>query len=132
MIEGGCLCGAVRYRAGGPPRVPTNCHCPTCRKASGGAFVPWATVPSASFAFSAGEPARFESSPGVARAFCGRCGTPLTYQRADQPDFIDLTICSMDDPARLPPADHTWTSLKLPWLTIADGLPCYEQARPDG
>jgi hypothetical protein len=63
----------------------------------------------------------------VVRTFCANCGTPLTYQRF--PHQIDVTICSMDDPARVPPRDHTWVSLKLPWVVLGDGLPCHAEAR---
>ena len=41
-IEGGCLCGAVRYRAFWPAYGITHCHCQTCRRASGAPFVTWA------------------------------------------------------------------------------------------
>jgi hypothetical protein len=129
IIEGGCLCGAVRYRATDAPYNITHCHCGTCRRASGAAFVSWASFPAASFAFTSGAPTRFASSINVTRTFCQRCGTPLTYQRHDQSEEIDVTLGSLDKPERLIPQDHTWTSSKLPWIKLADGLPHYETIR---
>ena len=74
-IEGGCLCGEVRYRIQGEPLASVTCQCRTCRKASAAAIVPWLHLDAANFAFLAGTPVDFKSSPPVTRTFCGRCGT---------------------------------------------------------
>ena len=57
--------------------------------------------------------------------FCGA----IRYD--DASDEIDVTTCSLDDPERLPPEDHTRTSSKLGWVKLADGLPEYREARSD-
>ncbi len=130
-FQGGCLCGAVRYRVSGPPRDPTNCHCATCRKAHAAAFVSWATFDASELSFGAGQPTRYASSPNVTRSFCGSCGTPLTYQRRDLPGEIDVSICSLDAPDELPPRTHIWTRHKLGWLALQDGLPAHERFRSE-
>jgi Uncharacterized conserved protein len=94
--------------------------------------VSWASFRSEHFAFTAGEPARFASSARAVRTFCSRCGTPLTFQLHDTPEEIDVTICSLDDPERVVPQDHTWTRSQLPWIKLADELPRYETARTKG
>ena len=127
MITGGCLCGTIRYRAQGAPSCETNCHCTTCRRAGAAPFVPWASFDSVDFIFERGEPRRYRSSADVGRTFCANCGTPLTYQRL--PHQIDVTICSMDDPARVRPRDHTWVSHQLPWVVLGDGLPRHQETR---
>ena len=127
MITGGCLCGAIRYSARGTPSFETNCHCTTCRKAGAAPFVPWASFDAADFTFERGEPRRYHSSPDVVRTFCPDCGTPLAYQR--YPEQIDVTICSMDDPAQVPPRDDTWVSHKLPWVVLGGDLPCHAEVR---
>ena len=114
-FDGGCLCGAVRYRAIGAARFPTLCHCASCRRAAGAPAVAWVTFPLAAFSFVRGEPARFRSSPPVTRAFCPRCGTPLTYQHDAFAGDVDVTTASFDEPERFPPLDHTWTSERLSW-----------------
>src|SRR5262245_7186057 len=95
-VEGGCLCGAVRYRATGDSIARSLCHCRTCRLASGAPSLAWVIFRARDFAFIAGQPARFESSPGVIRTFCGRCGTSLTYQRTAETDTIDVTTATLD------------------------------------
>ena len=131
-VEGGCLCGTVRYRAGGPATDPTLCHCRTCRKAAGSPVVGWATVPAAGFIFVAGRPVEYRSSPDVVRTFCGACGTPLTYTHAGLPASIDVTLGSLDDPEAFPPADHIWTSHRLAWMETAAALPAHAETRPTG
>lgn len=129
MIEGGCYCGFVRYRAGDSASQETNCHCSICRRTSGAPFVTWFTVPSAALAFTAGEPASFRSSDHGTRTFCPRCGTPLTFRSSRAPAEVDVTTCSLDDPELLPPKDHTRTSSRLPWLSLGDELPSFPEAR---
>jgi hypothetical protein len=128
-IEGGCLCGAIRYRAGGQPYGITHCHCKTCRRASGAPFVTWAGVDMDKFTFINGKPASYASSVNVTRTFCSKCGTALTYQRAELPGSIDVTVGSMDDPEALSPEDHTWTESRLSWISLGDGLPAYPRER---
>jgi len=125
--EGGCLCGAVRYRAAGQPRSATLCHCRTCRKATAAPIVAWVTFPVGGFSFVNGMPKEYRSSEKVIRTFCGSCGTPLTYAHADFPTGIDVTTCSLDEPESFAPADHTFASHRLEWLQVNDHLP----ARPE-
>jgi hypothetical protein len=129
IVEGGCLCGAVRYRASGAESNPTLCHCNSCRRAAGAPVVAWVTFPPAAFSFTQGEPARHRSSPPVERTFCPTCGTSLTYQHADFPNEVDVTIASLDDPSAFPPADHTWTDERIAWLELGDGLPRHPRSR---
>ena len=84
IIEGGCLCGAVRYQASGRVSNTMVCHCQSCRRQAGSPVVAWVTVPSASFRFTRGRPVEFHSTPSVTRTFCGTCGTPLSYQHAER------------------------------------------------
>jgi hypothetical protein len=128
-IEGGCLCGAVRYRAYGQAYGITHCHCRSCRRASGAAFVTWAGFDTDKFTFTKGRPASYSSSANVIRTFCNKCGTPLTYQRADLTNSIDVTLGSMDDPETLKPEDHTWTESRLSWIALCDHLPTYSRER---
>lgn len=130
-FAGGCLCGAVRYSAAGPPRHPTLCHCQSCRHAAGAPAVAWLTFPKERFRITAGEPRRFPSSPGVERSFCGRCGTPLTYFRDEPGAGVDVTTASLDTPERAEPADHTWVSDRLPWWRPEPRWPEFRAARDD-
>lgn len=128
-LTGGCLCGAVRYRCAAPARPATWCHCTSCRRAAGAHAVAWFTVPGASFAWVEGQAAIFRSSPPVARAFCARCGTQLTYRHQDSPDEVDVTVGSLDEPDRVAPADHIWMQDAAAWDRPVDGLPSYPRSR---
>jgi hypothetical protein len=124
-LTGRCLCGAIRYQCGRPLYPPTLCHCESCRRAAGAHAVGWLTVRSGELKYLALAPREFESSPGVHRAFCGRCGTPLTYRNARRPGEIDVTICSLEQPEAAAPADHIWMQDAPSWDRPADGLPQY-------
>jgi hypothetical protein len=128
-LEGGCLCGAVRYRAWGKAYGITHCHCQTCRRASGAPFVTWTGFDTDKFTFTGSQPAAYASSNNVIRTFCNRCGTSLTYQRLDLPGSVDVTVGSMDAPESLKPEDHTWTESRLPWIVLRDQLPVYAREK---
>ena len=122
-LNGGCLCGRVRYEVSGAPFYTTACHCADCRRAAAAPYVAWFSVMRAAFRFVSGAPRDYVSSPGVVRSFCADCGTPLTYRNAALPDEIDVATASLDRPDDVPPERHTWVSQKLAWVVIADGLP---------
>jgi hypothetical protein len=129
MLRGGCFCGDVRYEADGTPFDETNCHCSICRRTTGAPFVAWFSVGRTAFRFVSGTPVRFNSTDKGVRSFCPRCGTQLTFEHRDTPDEIDVTTGSLDDPESVPPRDHTRTSSRLSWVSLADDLPLYPEAR---
>ncbi|QJE03520.1 GFA family protein [Massilia forsythiae] len=132
VLRGGCACGAVRYEAAAAPFHRTLCHCADCRRAAGAPAVAWFSVPAAALAWVRGAPRRHRSSAAVERAFCGRCGTQLTYRHDDIPGEVDITTCSLDDPEQAAPQDHTFAARRLRWLRVDDGLPVYPATRAAG
>lgn len=68
---------------------------------------------------------KYNSSAGVIRTFCERCGTSLTYEQIAE-DSIDIAVATLDDPGSVTPTSHIWVSDKLPWVNISDGLPEYQ------
>ena len=125
VIEGGCLCKAVRYRVSGAPIVTSLCHCRTCRLAAGAPSVAWVVFRSSELMFSVGQPARFRSSPNVIRTFCSGCGTSLTYQRDTEPDTVDVTTATLDRPDDFAPTREIWIAHKLAWEALNETLPQY-------
>ncbi len=123
--EGGCLCGAVRYRCTGAPLWVAHCHCESCRRATGGAVVTWAGFARDRVTFTAGWPQRYASSPGVTRSFCSHCGTPLTYEAERCADEVHFAIGTFDRPEALPPTSHVFDAERISWLHLADDLPRY-------
>jgi hypothetical protein len=129
-LNGGCFCGQVRYQATAAPFDETNCHCAICRGTTGAACVAWFSVGRENFRFTAGEPTRFKSTRRGTRAFCPTCGTQLTFETEDFPAYIDVTICSLDDPDSVAPKDQTWTSSKVSWAALDSRLPQYRASAP--
>jgi len=115
IYEGGCLCGAIRYRATAEPIARTLCHCRSCRLASGAPSLAWTVFRASDFEWLAGTPRGFSSSAGVVRTFCGGCGTSIGYARDSRSDVIDVTTASLDEPDRCAPIVEIWTSQKVDW-----------------
>ena len=130
IVEGGCFCGAVRYQVRGKPANTMVCHCQSCRRIAGSPVVAWLTYRVTHFRFTKGAPAEFRSSPPVRRTFCAKCGTPLTYERNDSRDTVDVTTCTLDAPASFPPTHHSWLSHDVGWVKFGDGLPSFPESRP--
>jgi hypothetical protein len=114
-VEGGCLCGAVRYRVTDQPRSSSICHCPSCRRASGAPSVAWFVVRLDRFELLSGELAEFHSSAPVVREFCRHCGSQIAYRHQDSPGLIELTTATLDDPEVFPPTREIWLSHRLSW-----------------
>jgi len=130
QLEGGCFCGAVRYRASAAPLGSMICDCQSCRRIAAAPSVPWLTFEIGAFSFTRGEPVTFPSSAGVRRTFCRDCGTPLTYHGDKTPAEIDVTTCSLDEPERFPPTHRSWVSHALSWWSSNRALPAYAQSKP--
>ena len=129
ILEGGCLCGAVRYRVSGEARQVEYCHCSMCRKSGGAPVSAWAALEAAHLEWPRGAPAIYRSSPTVERGFCARCGGQLTFRHTHREGGIALTVGSLDDPTALVPECHIFHGDALPWLRIADDLPQYTEDR---
>ena len=125
IVTGGCLCGDVRYRIDCAPVEALYCHCKMCRSAHGAPIVAWLSVSCQGFSITAGDPVAYNSSAKAVRCFCGRCGTPLTWQTIENPLLIDVSISSLDDPASVEPSLHIWTESRIAWFDTADRLPRY-------
>ena len=121
--QGGCLCGAVRYRAEGEPLQVEYCHCSMCRKAGGAPVVVWADFPTDAVTWTQGKPMEYASSPEALRGFCGNCGASLLFRRKVDPGWISLTVGTMDEPESFAPRQHIFHDDRLSWLDLGDDLP---------
>jgi hypothetical protein len=127
---GGCFCGQIRYRVLGEPLWSSNCHCTNCRRFSGAAFSSEVFFEKSNFEWLQGDLTRFPSSDWGKRGFCSRCGSHLAYEDERLPDYIGVNIGSLDEPNDFPPQVHIWTSSKLQWIQLNDGLTEYPQDPP--
>jgi hypothetical protein len=115
---GGCLCGAVRFVADGPPKWTSYCHCRSCRRQTGAPVSAYAGFRTASVRFEGNMPTYYVSSPGVRRGFCATCGSTLTYEGERWPNEVHLHIGTFDDPSTLAPTGHAFADERVPWLHL--------------
>lgn len=134
-LEGGCSCGALRYRISQAPVMVYNCHCTNCQKISGGAFSTPVTVREAGFAFTKGEPARIEwtSDAGNRRVglFCGACGTRIANGQVQSSGVLSLRSGTLDDVSWIEPAADQWTRSAQPWVTFPEDRLKFETGPDD-
>lgn len=130
-LEGGCLCGALRYRVTSARYDVAYCHCRLCQRSAGAPAVPWASVPIADFSYVKGAPSIYFSSAKAQREFCGACGTPVVFRVRPDPRYVDFAIVTLDDPNALAPAYHIWRMSRINWFETADNLPRHDDQGPD-
>jgi hypothetical protein len=122
---GGCMCGAVRYRITGEPTYAGICHCNDCRRATGGAYVPWLGAGPEKFEVTKGEITEHQSSPGIWRGFCGKCGSALSF-RGEGWNDIAVTIASLDDPNSITPESNVFLRERLHWVKLNEDMRNYD------
>jgi hypothetical protein len=127
--EGGCLCGAVRFRAEGEPVNVRICHCRNCQRAMGSPFFARALFEQSALTIE-GETARYPSSDQLDRVFCPRCGTRLFSWRKVGNKRAGVALAALDDRNAFVPTAHMWVTEKMDWVRLDDGLPCYPQTAP--
>lgn len=130
MIRGSCLCGRVRFEIDGRLGRSSHCHCSMCRKAHGAAFGSYAEVRVGNFRVVSGDEMilRYQSSPGVERTFCARCGSTLQFISGRNPGIIDIALGVLDDDPGIRVPHHIFVASKAPWVEITDGLPQFPES----
>ena len=118
--EGGCLCGAVRFVADGPPDEVAWCHCFSCRKHSGAPVSVFVGFKRTNYVVTRGEITKFNSSPGRWRGFCTKCGSTLTCEGEPTSAATHFHVGAFDDAARFQPSRHIFPNERLPWLHLGD------------
>lgn len=124
-LRGRCLCGAVTYDVVAPTTIASHCHCESCRRAHGAAFVSWVTVPATGFVITAGADrlVRFASSPGAYRSFCGTCGSHLVMHYDAEPEWAWFALATLvTPPDRLPDRHYSYEE-RVAWFPFRDELP---------
>ncbi|MCG9755440.1 GFA family protein [Shewanella insulae] len=132
QLQGGCLCGALRYKVSAPPFDSDYCHCHQCQKSTGAMAACWMDFKADQVSWLQGTPKEYASSDTIRRGFCQQCGTSISYRSTDYPDYYTLSIASLDDANAVAPRYHIYTDKQPDWLKIADDLPKYRQSRSEG
>jgi len=128
--EGGCLCGAIRYRMTGAPLRAALCHCGQCRRETGSAMPAYVTWPRDRLEILKGTPAGFRVSNFATRKFCRDCGSPL-FWRSDNGDTITAFLGSLDDAEAMPkPSYQLWTERRVHWVPEMPDIKQFKQDPP--
>lgn len=130
QLEGGCLCGAVRYVLTAQPNFVYFCHCRDCQRESGSPFVTDMDIDKAAVQI-AGPLTRYtrtgDSGKSIHRNFCTHCGTTLLTEFDVDPQHVSIKACSLDDPSWVKPDRHLYVCRMQSWVKLTDGLTQYER-----
>lgn len=133
-LSGGCLCGAVRYSAGGGAQIVGDCYCDDCRKSSGTSHCTHVAVMDAAFDVT-GAPARYDrpadSGNMISRYFCADCGSPLFSRNSGMQGMAFLRASCLDDPDAVSPAMTVYAARAPRWARINPDGPVFE-TMPEG
>jgi hypothetical protein len=127
-MDGGCTCGAVRYRMTGPPMFVHCCHCRWCQRETGSAFALNALIEADRVALLRGSPETVDtpsaSGKGQKIVRCPVCRIAVWSNYAGAGDAVRFVrVGTLDDPDRLPPDLHIFTRSKQPWVVLPPGMP---------
>jgi hypothetical protein len=128
-LEGGCLCGAIRYRLSGTIEDSAYCHCRTCQRQSGAPVVAWFAIAPGALAYTKGKPKGYRASTRATREFCGDCETYLLFREDDATASLGVNTATLDDPAQVPPTFHIWYESHVPWFDTADTFPRHAKGK---
>lgn len=134
-LDGGCQCGALRYRITLAPLMVYNCHCTNCQKIGGAAFSTPITVLEAGFTFTSGTPQTVEwnAESGNRRFgwFCGACGCRIAHGQSPSVGVLSVRSGTLDDTSWIEPVADIWTRSAQPWVTFPPGRIRAEQQPAD-
>jgi hypothetical protein len=133
-LEGGCLCGAVRFRAQQPPMRTLACHCRFCQKVTGSSFFSESMFPMDAVGFNAapmGVYAHVSETSGkkVLVHFCPSCGTTVSLTFERWPDVRGIARGCFDDPDAVVLTSHIWTDSAQSGTALPAGMDCFAGAR---
>ena len=129
--EGGCSCGALRYRLTAPPLIVHACHCRDCQRITGSAFVINLWIEGEFVESTSGAPRSCTLKGGSGKDhdvfFCATCGTYLWSRYHGVPgDSLFVRAGTLDDASEIGPDVHIYTQTKLAWLTLPNDVPSFE------
>jgi hypothetical protein len=127
--EGGCTCGAVRYRLTADPLFVHCCHCLNCQRQTGSAFVINVLIETNCVELLASDPqlVSVPRSRGQTQEIwrCPTCQIAL-YSQYTTPQIRFVRAGTLDDPSSVVPDVHIFTRSKLPWVTLPDSVPAFD------
>jgi hypothetical protein len=127
--EGGCACGAVRYRLTSEPLFIHCCHCLNCQQQTGSAFVINVLIEADRVELLAGDlkPVDVPRDDGsTQRIFrCSACQVAI-FSEYGRPEIRFVRAGTLDRPSSVEPDVHIFTKSKLPWVTLPESTPAFD------
>lgn len=127
--EGGCACGAVRYRLTSDALFTHCCHCLNCQRQTGSAFVINLLIEAKRVELLSGDPQPVDvprDDGGVQQIFrCPACQVAV-FSQYGRPEFRYVRGGTLDYPSGVVPDVHIFTRSKLPWITLPDSVPAFD------
>jgi hypothetical protein len=128
--DGGCACGALRYRLTATPLFVHCCHCRDCQRQTGSAFAINALLEADRCVVLSGETVTSSMPTDSGKPHdvfrCARCATALWSEYGGRATIRFVRVATLDDPAAVPPDVHIYTRSKLPWVSLPSGVPAFE------
>jgi hypothetical protein len=126
--EGGCACGAVRYRLTSEPLFVHCCHCLNCQRQTGSAFVINLLIEADRVELLTGDPQPVDVPRERGKQRIWRCPTCqiAVFSKYTSPKLRFVRGGTLDDPASVSPDVHIFTRSKLPWVELPDSVPAYD------
>jgi hypothetical protein len=124
-IEGGCLCGKVRYSADAEPMFVGVCHCKNCQKQAGSAFSIVVAIPKPALSLQGTTKTyadRGDSGKAFGRIFCPECGSPILSDVEIMPDVAIIKAGTLDDTSWLKPTMEIYCDSAQPWVSLGGGM----------
>lgn len=122
-VEGGCLCGAVRFFVTLPSKWCAHCHCSMCRRVHGAGYVTWVGFESDYFTLQRADGLNwYESSPGARRGFCSTCGSCMLFESNRWAGETHVALASFDGPIDREPQAHAFYDSHVNWMPVDDAL----------
>ena len=130
-VEGGCSCGAVRYRVTGTPLFVHCCHCTWCQRETGSAFALNAMIESSHVETLTGTPETVDtpsaSGKGQKIVRCPQCRVAVwSHYGASGTAISFVRVGTLDDQSVMAPDVHIYTSTRRPWVHLGDGAPVFD------
>jgi hypothetical protein len=123
-LEGGCLCGKVRYSADAEPIFVGVCHCTDCQKISGSAYSTVLGIPADALKVT-GTTKTFtkpgDSGQPTHRYFCPECGSALLHDAAVMPGVMMINVGTLDDPSMVKPGMQIYCDSAQSWAKLPPG-----------
>jgi hypothetical protein len=128
-MEGGCSCGAIRYRLTSGPLFVHCCHCLNCQRQTGSAFVINLLIETERVELLAGDPQPVDvprDDGSVQRIYrCPTCEVAV-YSQYTSPEFRFVRAGTLDEPRGVTPDVHIFTKSKVDWVVLPESVPAFE------